>query len=102
MRNFQYTFETRKQLFNSLFSIFITVPSNENSNGEIQRNITNRKRPEQCITERYIENQHETPRRKIVPRNRSYASTTDYGKKIFVGGDIHIRRINKEAFNSSF
>ena len=84
------------------FSIFITVPSSENSNGEIQTNITNRKRPEHCITERYIENQHETPRRKIVPRNCSYTSTTDYGKKIFAGGDIHVKRINKETFNSSF
>ena len=42
--------------------------------------VTNRKRSEHCITERYIKNQCETPRRKIIPRNRSYASTTEYGK----------------------
>ena len=36
-------------------------------NNNKQRNITNRKRPTHCITERYAENQCETPRRKIVP-----------------------------------
>ena len=56
---------------------------------DIQRNITNRKRPEHCITESYIENQHETPRREIVPGNRSYASTTDYGKNICSWGQPH-------------
>ena len=66
------------------------------------RNITNRKRPEHCITARYIEKQHETPRRKTVPGNRSYASTTDYGKNIFVVGDSHIKRINRKRFNNSF
>ena len=45
---------------------------------EIERNITNRKRPEQCITEKYTENQRKTPRRKIVPGNRPY------GKKVLV------------------
>ena len=28
-----------------------------------------------------MQNQHETPRKKIVSENCSYASTTDYGKK---------------------
>ena len=42
MRNFQYTFETRKLSFNSVFSNFIAVPLGKNNNGEIQRNITNR------------------------------------------------------------
>ena len=68
----------------------------------MQRNITNRKRPEHCITERYTANQHETPRKKIVHVNCSSVSTTDYGKKIFVGGDSYIKRINRETFNSSF
>ena len=54
------------------------------NNNSIYRNITNKKRPEHCITETYIENQRETPRRKIVPGNRSYTNTTDYGKNIFV------------------
>ena len=68
----------------------------------MQRNIANRKRPEHCITKRYIENQCETPRMKIVPGNRSYPSTTDYVKKVFVVGDSHIRRINGKRFNNSF
>ena len=68
----------------------------------IQRVTKNRKRPEHSITEKYRENQHETPRRKIVPGNRSYASTTDYGKKIFVVGDSHIKIINRKRFNNSF
>ena len=74
----------------------------KNNNREIQRNITNRKRPEHCITERYIENQHEIPSKKIVPENRSYASTTDYVKKIFVVGHTHIKRINRKRFSNSF
>ena len=56
--------------------------ANLSQNNNIQRITTNRNRPEHCITEKYIENQRETPRRKIVPANRSYASTTDYGKNI--------------------
>ena len=102
MRNFQYTFETRKQSFKSVFPISTAVPLSKNSNWEMQRNITNRKRPEHCITERYTANQHETPRKKIVHVNCSSVSTTDYGKKIFVGEDSYIKRINRETFNSSF
>ena len=49
----------------------------------------------------YIENQCETPRRKTVPRNRSYPSTTDYGKKVCVVGDGHIKRNNRKRFNNS-
>ena len=71
----------------------VTEKNRETLQIEKARTLYNRK---------YIENKHETPRRKIDPRNRSYASTTDYGKKIFVGGDIHIKRISKETFNSSF
>ena len=63
-------------------------------NNNIQKNIENK--------EKYIENQCETPRRKTVPGNRSYASTTDYGKKIFVVGDSHIKRIDSKRFNNSF
>ena len=76
--------------------------TNLSKNNNIKGNITNRKRPEHCITERYIENQCETPRRKIVSGNPCCASTTDYGKKIFVVGDSHIKRINRKRFNNSF
>ena len=36
-----------------------------------------------------------------VPGNRSYSSTTKFGKKICVVGDSHIRRIKKNLFNNS-
>ena len=35
--------------------------TNLSKNNNIQRITTNRKRPEHCITEKYIENQRETP-----------------------------------------
>ena len=54
--------------------------ANVTTNNNIQWNITDRKRAEHCVTERHIENQCETPRSKIVPSNRSYACTADYGK----------------------
>ena len=71
---------------------------------EIERNITNRKRPEQCITEKYTENQRKTPRRRIVPGNRPYGKkvTSDYGKKIFVVACSHLKRISRRIFNNSF
>ena len=75
---------------------------NLSKNNNIQRNITNRKRSDHCITERYMENQCETPRRKSVPGNCSCASTADYRKKIFVVGDSHIKIINRKRFNNSF
>ena len=40
-------------------------------------------------------------RPKIVPGNRSYASTTKYGKKAVVIGDSHLRRVNKKLFNDA-
>ena len=36
-----------------------------------------------------------------VPGNRSYSSTTKFGKKICVVGDSHIRRIERNVFNNS-
>ena len=53
---------------------------NLSTNNNIQRNITNRKRAEHCITEKHIENQCKTPRSEIVPANCSYACIVDYGK----------------------
>ena len=38
---------------------------------------------------------------KIVPENRTYASTSKYGKKEIVIGDSHLQRINKKLFNKS-
>ena len=87
-------------IYQCFFNLHDCVPLIKSNN--IQRNISNRKRSEHFITERYIENQPETPRKKIVPGNHSYASTTDYGKKIFVVGDSHIKRINRKRFNNSF
>ena len=68
-------------------------------NNNIHKNITSIKRPEHCITERYIENQCETRRRKIVPGNCSYTSTTDYGENVW---DSHTERINRKRFSNLF
>ena len=78
------------------------INTNLSKNNKIRGNITNRKRPEHCITEMHMENQCETPRRKVVPGNLSYASMTEYGKKIFVARDSHTKRINRKRFNNSF
>ena len=37
----------------------------------------------------------------VVPGNKSYSSTTTYGKKICVVGDSHIRQIKRNLFNNS-
>ena len=60
------------------------------------------KRPEHCIIERYIENQRKAPKMKFIPGKGSFASTTDYGKKIFVVGDSHMKRIKRKRFNNLF
>ena len=61
-----------------------------------------RKRPNVCTTEKSIKNQREIPRKQVVPGVRSYASVAEYGKKIFVIGDSHLKRINRRKFNNSF
>ena len=71
-------------------------------NNNIPMITSNRKRPSHFITEKYIQNQPKTPRIEILSGNRSYASTTDYGKNIFVIGDSHIKRINRKRFSNSF
>ena len=68
----------------------------------MHRNIRNRKRPKHCKIERYIENQRRTPKMKVIPGKRSFASTTDYGKKIFVVGDCHMKRIKRKRFKNLF
>ena len=42
-----------------------------------------------------------TPRKNIVPGNRSYASATKYGKKVLVIGDSHLRNIKRDIFSDS-
>ena len=61
-----------------------------------------RKRPNVCTTEKLIQNQREIPRKQVVPGVRSYASVAEYGKKVFVIGDSHLKRINRRKFNNSF
>ena len=61
-----------------------------------------RKRPNVCTTEKSIQNQREIPRKQVVPGVRSYASVAEYGKKVFVIGDSHLKRINRRKFNNSF
>ena len=79
----------------------------------ITQNQSVRKRPNVCTTEKSIQNQREIPRKKfaqddtcprkqVVPGVRSYASVTEYGKKVFVIGDSHLKRINRRKFNNSF
>lgn len=80
-------------------------PENQKSKRRLsKRNVAseNQRRPDVCITEKYIQNQVEIRTPKIVPGNRTYASTTKYGKKIMVVGDSHIKRIKRNLFNDSF
>ena len=37
----------------------------------------------------------------VVPGNRSYASTTKYGRKEIVFGDSHLGRIHRKLFSNS-
>ena len=76
--------------------------SNFYKNNNIERNIENRKRPEHCITERYIENQCKTGRSKTFSGNRSYTSTTDYRKKDICKWRESHKKINRKRFNNLF
>ena len=51
-------------------------------------------------TENYNNTHIENPERTVL-ENRSYCSTTKYGKKICVVGDSRIRRIKRILFNNS-
>ena len=55
----------------------------------------NNRRPEVCITERYLQNFKPV----TVPGNNNYANMTKYGRKIFIVGDSHIRRLRRDDFN---
>ena len=57
------------------------------------------KRPNICTTENYLSKQEVI---RIVPGNRSYASTTKLGEKnIFMVGDSHLKHIKRNVFNKS-
>ena len=58
--------------------------------------IDQKRRPNICTTEKYIQNQ------KVVPENRTYVNDTKHGNKTMVIGDSHIKRIKRNLFNDSF
>ena len=63
----------------------------------------NRKRPQNCITEKYILNQRKLSKRKpIIPGQRTYVETASFGKKVLIIGDSHVRRLNRHRLNQSF
>ena len=57
--------------------------------------INANKRPDICITEKYIKNFTPT----TVPGNSTYSGVTKYGRKIYVVSDSHIKRIKRNDLN---
>ena len=53
------------------------------------------RRPNICTTENYLQN-YNPP---TVPGNSSYATVSKFGEKIFVVGDIHVKRIKSLDFH---
>ena len=53
------------------------------------------RRPNICTTENYLQNYNP----QTVPGNSSYATVSKFGKKIFVVGDIHVKRIKRLDFH---
>ena len=53
------------------------------------------KRPDICITEKYVKNFTLT----TVPGNSTHSGITKHGRKICVVGDSHIKRIKRNDFN---
>ena len=53
------------------------------------------KRPDTCITEKYVKNFTPT----IVPGNSTYSGITKHGRKICLVDDSHIKRIKRNDFN---
>ena len=53
------------------------------------------RRPNICTTRNYLRN-YNPP---AVPRHSSYATVSKFGKKIFVVGDSHVKRIKRLDFN---
>ena len=62
----------------------------------------NNRRPNNCITEKYLQNdKHVEKRKKIVPVNRNYAVITAFGKKILIVGGSHLKKIKGNKLNNS-
>ena len=59
------------------------------------QNHVQSRRPDVCITEKYVQN-FSPP---TIPGNSSYATRTKFGKKIFVVGDSHVKRMKRIDFN---
>ena len=74
-----------------------------NTNPIRQEGKRNQRKPDNYITEKYLNN-HVTLRKnqRVVPGNKTYSSATKYGKKIVVIGDSHLKRIKRHIFNNSF
>ena len=53
------------------------------------------RRPNVCITENYLRN-YNPP---TVPRGSNYATVSKFGKRMFVVGDSHVKRIKHLDFN---
>ena len=77
----------------------------QNSNGvdrnvpSVKKKIELQRRPLIRTSERYI--QSENRAKPTIPGNRTYASTTKYGKKICIVGDSHVKRIKRKLFNEN-
>lgn len=61
----------------------------------VTSNQVQNRRPNVCITENYIQNFNPP----TIPGNSSYATRAKIGKKIFVVGDSHIKRMKRLDFN---
>ena len=77
---------------------FKTKERNDNENHAKQH--FNRKRPPICTTEKRIQNQCDVTRKKIVPGLCSYASASNYRKKVLLIGDSLLKRIYRRKFNN--
>ena len=67
----------------------------QRSNANANKNGNANKRPDICITEKYIKNFTPT----TVPWNSTYSGITKHGRKICVAGGSHIKRIKQNDFN---
>ena len=76
-------FSIDRNLTEKINDVKYTQQSNHRKN--IQSVNSKDKRPNICVTEKYLKNNKEIiPNKKVVPGNRSYAETASYGKKILL------------------
>ena len=74
-----------------------------NSNPIRQEGKKNQRRPDNCITEKHLNNHVILcTNQRVVPENKTYASTTKYSKKIVAIGDSHLKRIKLNLFENYF